>query len=77
MKPSIKKFVEMPKNSVILLVVYCGPAIGLIELFSKCSCPKVSQALICEDIYFKELFLKLSYDLKVQSKTYTSKKVLS
>ncbi len=47
----------MPKNSVILLVRYCGHAIGLIELFSKCSCPKVSQAWICESIYFKELFL--------------------
>jgi len=53
-----KKFIEMPKNSVIPLVKYYGPAIGLFELFPKCSCPKVSQALICEDIYFKELVLK-------------------
>ena len=58
MKPSFNIVIEMPKDSVIPLVIACGPAIGLFELFPKESCPKVSQALICEDIYFKELVLK-------------------
>ena len=54
MKPSYNVFIEKPKDSVIPLVIVCGPAIGLFELFPKLSCPKVSQALICEAIYFNE-----------------------
>ena len=49
MKPSYKVCIEMPKDSVIPPNRSYGHAIGLFELFPKSNCPKVSQALICEE----------------------------